>query len=297
MADAHNNALRAPEVVAAAVSNAATLALLTRPAAGAGWTATLCTLLLSAASAATLVVAAVGLYRLLSGGGASRRSARARWIGLASTAGLLVSVIAAAGIGQASALVAGLAAMGAVSYAAFARFLPAVGVVSLGLLAGASMLVADPRLGPVWPVMLTMTHVMACAAARVSSRHRRPGWRGRDTLLAVAGWCFWSLVWLGVSPWRAGGAEPASTGLWLAVGVAVAFATAALIGRGAPMRSAWALRVMHAYNAAWLLGLGDIAWALLPIALGTAAWAAGRHFTPPSSPSQRLFLRGVRNES
>ncbi|MEM9253334.1 MAG: hypothetical protein AAGB29_13380 [Planctomycetota bacterium] len=298
MANRQPGRLAATEVVAAAVSNATTLALLANPASdGGSWAMTAMTLGLAAGSAAALVLGAVGLYRLLSGPAAGRDERGTRWVGPVSTAALLVSVIAAAGLGQASALVAGLAALGAVTYAGVARFLPAVGVVSLGLLAGASMLVADPRMGPVWPVMLTMTHVMACASARVSSRQRRPAWTGRDTLLAVAGWCFWSLVWLSVSTWRAGAAGPSPTGLWLAVGAAIAFAAAAVVTRGGVMRSAWAVRAMHVYNAAWLIGSGEVGWASLPVALGLIAWTADRWIGLTGPPTPKTLLQDVRKTS
>jgi len=279
--------LRLFEVIGVAVSNVLTLALLTlanRP--GPTPLAELLRVLgCSTVSSAALVVGAVGLYRLLGRNLPRQQPRAARRVALLSTVALLASVIAAAGIGQASALVAGLAALGVVSYAAFARFLPAVGVVSLGLIAGAAMLVASPRQGPVWPVMLTMTHVMGAAAMRLYLRHRRPAWTGRDTLAAVAGWSFWAMVWLGVSQWRGGVATASTLGLALALAVAVALVLAAVVGRAAIFRSPWAARAMHAYNIAWLLGSPTPLWAALPLALALVSPLLDRWLTRPATPA------------
>ncbi|MEO0587892.1 MAG: hypothetical protein AAF078_09650 [Planctomycetota bacterium] len=198
------------------------------------------------------------------------------------------------GVGEASAWVAALAALGGVFYAGFARFVPAIGVISLGLVVGASMAVPAPTQVPVWPVLLAMTHVIACAAGRAALRPR-PRWSAAHTVATLAGWCFWSLVWLGVAPWRGDVAQTPAVSVAIAAAIAAIFVLGVLASHARWVRGIAPVVALHGYATAWLVGAGHPEWAALPAALAALAWAAGRLKVRPDSLTYSDSRHPVRN--
>ncbi|MEM6334687.1 MAG: hypothetical protein AAF823_15245 [Planctomycetota bacterium] len=289
------------DLAAVAVANAAAMAVLTEPAA----TPTpqhLARVALVCSSAALLVIGSLGMYRLVGprrSPGAPRvprhRAARRQAVVMVtSVAALLGGVLSASAVSEASAWVAALAALGGVFYAGFARFVPAIGVISLGLVVGASMAMPDPRQAPVWPVLLAMSHVIGCAASRAAMQPR-PRWSSAHTVATLAGWSFWSLVWLGVTPWRGEVIDTAAASAALATAVAAAFGVGVLATRGRWVQGIGPALALHGYAAAWLLGAGHPQWACLPAALAGLAWATRRVKLPPDSLTYADSVHPVRN--
>lgn len=132
----------------------------------------------------------------------------ARAVVSAAMLSLIVALGAAVWLGTASAMLALLAAAGVLFYNAAGRFMPAVGIVSLGLITAISMLVPNPNAAFVWPVALTMTHVMACAALRYALAGRRPRLSALDGVGVCMGWAFWVLLLVTVARARSEQAIP-----------------------------------------------------------------------------------------
>lgn len=219
----------------------------------------------------------------------------ARAVVSAALLSLILALGAAVWLGTASAMLALLAAVGVLFYNATGRFIPAVGIVSLGLLTAMSMLVPNPHPAFVWPVALTMTHVMACAALRYALAGRRPRLSALDGVGVCMGWAFWVLLlvtiarprWAqGVSPIiGSGGGIPGV--IWVGPIVAM-FAFVALTfwllgGKVGPERSRrlaasrfgrWSGLWLIVYDFAWLASAG-LWWQAGTIAgLFVLAWLA-----------------------
>ncbi len=204
---------------------------------------------------------------------------------------LILAVGAAVWLGTASAMLALLAAGGVLFYNIAGRFVPAVGIVSLGLMTAVSMLVPNPRASFVWPVALTMTHVMACATLRYWLAGKRPRLTALDGVGICMGWAFWVLLLVTFAgrPAMDAGVPAAASGvdgtIWVGPIVAMfAFVGLSLwllagaSGSARDRRSAasrfggWSARWLIVYDAAWLVSAGLWAPAAVIAALFLAGW-------------------------
>lgn len=114
-------------------------------------------------------------------------------LGLA-IAGLLAALGAAITLGPIS-MVLALAAAGAIAfYNVAGRFVPAVGVITLGLVLGLMMVIPNPKLAFAWPILLTMTHVIAASTLRYFLAAKRPRLTPINGWFICLGWAFWVMV-------------------------------------------------------------------------------------------------------
>ncbi len=109
-------------------------------------------------------------------------------------AGLLAALGAAVTFGQVSVVLALVAAGAIVFYNVAGRFVPAVGVVTLGLVIGVTVVIPNPRLAFAWPILLTMTHVIAAATLRYFLAGKRPRLSPINGWGICVGWAFWIMV-------------------------------------------------------------------------------------------------------
>ncbi len=114
-------------------------------------------------------------------------------LGLAMV-GLLAALGVSVAFGQLSMLLALTAAGAIVFYNVAGRFVPAVGVVTLGLVIGVTLVIPNPRLAFAWPILLTMTHVIAAATLRYWLAGKRPRLTPINGWGICVGWVFWILV-------------------------------------------------------------------------------------------------------
>ena len=108
--------------------------------------------------------------------------------------GLLTALGASVAFGQLSVLLALGAAGAIVFYNVAGRFIPAVGVVTLGLIIGVTLVIPNPGLAFAWPILLTMTHVIAAATLRYWLAGKRPRLTPINGWGICVGWAFWILV-------------------------------------------------------------------------------------------------------
>ncbi len=229
---------------------------------------------------------------------------------------LLTALGAALPLGLASTTTALLAGAGVLFFNIAGRFVPAIGIVSLGLITALGMMLPNPRTSLVWPIVLAMTHVMACATLRYWLAGKRPRLGARDGWGILAGWAFWTLVLVGLT--SAGGGVAPMGARWIWVGPLVAVVVFAVLSfgvlhrkmgperarRAAGMRFAWLSGAwLVVYDAAWLVSAG-LAWqagavlGLLALAVGMGAGtrlARDRRALPPRiglPPPSREDARG-----
>jgi hypothetical protein len=246
---------------------------------GLGWS-----LLLAAGAAVGLAVCGLALNDVLDrrqdrvlGGGADHvarpvasGTVAVRTATSAAAGGLVLAVACAAGFGLRSVALVLLLGTGVIFYNLAARFVPAVGIVTLGLVQAMAMAIPNPTAGFAWPVLLTLTHVMATGLVhRVVSRDPPPPEAGRRRAREVwgvlLGWGFWCLVVLVLIRQRGGGevAVPAST--WVGPGLAVlaytgwAWRTARQARRGRETQRPAAARRLRRGGVIWLM-VYDTAW-------------------------------------
>lgn len=98
------------------------------------------------------------------------------------------------------------------------KFVPAIGLVLLGLIYAGQMVVPNLNLKFVLPVWLVMTHALLVAAGVHVLGRKSPGISVRATLLAIAGWAFWSLVMFGFGWYRNRPSSPLPSGQAVASG-------------------------------------------------------------------------------
>ncbi len=219
-----------------------------------------------------------------------------RAAGVLVVAMLGLGVGCAAVLGFASAAVAALLAAAIVFYNLVGRFLPAVGIVTLGLLHALGMGVPNPAAAFAWPVLLTLTHVLAAGVARHRLEDRRPRLRGVDLAGVLLGWGFWSLGLLTLIRHR-GGWTLGPDLRWAWVGPTLAVVVFVLlaawltrhrrVSASARRRAAARFRRLSmlwlvVYDAAWLLSAALI-WQTAAVfaaagAVGLIGWVlAQRH--------------------
>jgi len=187
-----------------------------------------------------------------------------------SLAGLLAALGASVAFGQLSMLLALVAAGAIVFYNVAGRFVPAVGVVTLGLIIGVMLVIPNPRLAFAWPILLTMTHVIAAATLRYWLAGKRPRLTPINGWGICVGWVFWSLVVIVLI--RVRGRDITHEDLnWVWLGPTIAavgltFITWLLLGPSAlhpKARRGTAVRFTHLaaawlilFHASWLLSAG-----------------------------------------
>lgn len=117
---------------------------------------------------------------------------------------LLIAILGASLLGQPAVFMCLLTAFAIWFYHAAGKFIPSVGLVSLGLIYGAHMMIANPNLIFVWPVLLVMAHALLLGAITHRLGQKRPVLTRSVLITAAAGWAFWTGVLLYVGLIRAG---------------------------------------------------------------------------------------------
>lgn len=182
---------------------------------------------------------------------------------------LLLALLGATALGIGPVLMTLVIACGILFFNAMARFVPSIGLVVLGLLYAGHTTIPNVFLIFTLPVWLVMTHSLAVAAAVHAVGRRRPRLTRRALVAAAAGWVFWSCVIIGVGWWRAGVFWPGWVNPWALVGPAALaglFVFLALHKARAAKNDAMAAEKLSRYgalwlalyNAAWMLGQGDL---------------------------------------
>ncbi len=98
---------------------------------------------------------------------------------------------------------------------AMGKYLPAYGILALGLVRVLIMFLANPPAGFLWPVWLTMTHVMLCWAVAYRIEGKRPRFEALEAWTLCAGWIFFSMLLLGWMRYRGALVVPDRPGLWI----------------------------------------------------------------------------------
>ena len=289
-----------PEAALAAVSGVVTIAALgvaLEPAAGrldrladSPWVG----VALASSAAAGLSIASGGMGRAL---GRGRRRAGLTAAGLGAAAAL-----GAAGAlsGASLALAAGGVFLIGVHHVV-GRYVPAVGAAVAATLTGVVLLMANPPMTYVWPVLLAMTHVLACRLVSWGLGTRRPRLSVRGTIAAATVVALWSLALVSITTARRVGIEAPEAALplrrwaWLGPAIAAGVMLAAGVihvgrrggsdGRRPRTRAAgeaaraWHWRGLMLYDLGWLAAIASPAAAgpaaLLAASLLTA-WTASR---------------------
>ena len=179
---------------------------------------------------------------------------------------LAVAMIAAVLLGKVSALLAVTAAMGLLFYNTMGKFLPAVGIVALGLIWALNMFIVNPRAGFIWPVWLTMSHVMIAATLVYHLEEKRPRLRMLDFAGILAGWLFWTLALFSYMQLQGVTNSYQTPWVWVGPGVAVAIYLALAFLSLKPMMNKPDLRAKTTRNYA--------AVALIALILFDAGWLA-----------------------
>lgn len=210
--------------------------------------------------------------------------------------GLLVALGVAVAFGKLSMLLAVGAAGAIVFYNVAGRFVPAVGVVTLGLVIGVTLVIPNPALAFAWPILLTMTHVIASATLRYWLAGKRPRLTPINGWGICVGWAFWILVVIVLI--RVRGQDITHDGLgWVWIGptvvtVGLALLTWLMLGPSAlhaKARRETAARFTHLayawlilFHASWLLSAGLWWQGLVVLALLMATgWIASLTPVPP----------------
>lgn len=201
-----------------------------------------------------------------------------------SVTALLLALAAATVLGKLSIFAALAVAAAALFYNATGKYLPAVGAVSLGLIHAGAMLVPNPRMGYVWPVLLVFTHVTIYATITHRLEGKRPRMSGAELSGVVAGWTFITLT--AVAIMSQGGVThlDEGPGVWLGpIAAACLYAIVAVLitrhhlssrrqKRLAAVRfGQWAALAHILLDLGWLAALG--LWFGFALGLGLAALA------------------------
>lgn len=196
-------------------------------------------------------------------------------------AGLLSALGASVAFGPVSVEISLATAGAIVFYNVAGRFVPAVGIVTLGLVLGLMMVIPNPRLAFAWPIMLTMTHVIATATLRYFLAGKRPRLTAINGWGICVGWAFWILVVLALIRVRDGQAIRHHLGLiWIGPALAVTgFSLVAWLMLGPTSLAPGARRATAArftklaaaglivFEASWLLSAGFLWQAGLVLSL------------------------------
>lgn len=199
---------------------------------------------------------------------------------------LAAAMTAAVLLGTESALLAVAAAMGLLFYNTMGKHLPAVGIVALGLIWALNMFIVNPHAGFIWPIWLTMSHVMIAATLVYWLQGKRPRLRLLDFAGILAGWLFWTLALFSFMHLRGLTLSYETQWIWIGPGIAAAiylglcFVTLgpmvqkpSLKPAAARQYAAAALLSLILFDAGWLGALGH--WGEASMVLGLLVLAAG----------------------
>lgn len=126
---------------------------------------------------------------------------RASSAAVLSFGALMLAVVCASALGEASLVVTVAVAAAILFYDAIAKHIPSAGIVTVGLVHAAHMLIPNYSLAFTLPIWLSMSHAVAIAASVHRFEKKRPYFGPKQILAVTAGWLFWSalLVGMGVS--------------------------------------------------------------------------------------------------
>jgi len=208
----------------------------------------------------------------------SRRLSHAAGMGIAIAA-LLAAVAASVPLGAMSTLLCLITAGLILFYNALGKHLGGLGIVTLGLIRAVNMLIANPSLGYMWPIWLTMTHVVGLSAAGHRLEGKRPRLIGAQIWMTAIGWAFVTVVmmlWMN----RRETAPPGDAYLWagpVAAMVVFTFIGIFTVGKSMTPTSGGllikrGLLWLIVYDAAWLASDGLWWQSILVASLLIAAW-------------------------
>ncbi len=199
------------------------------------------------------------------------RGVVARPVALAiSVVALLAAFAAVQWLGIASTSFVVAVAAGILFYNTAGKFLPGVGIVTLGLVRAALMFTPNPHLAFAWPMLLALTHTMACTAIAYTLQGKRPQLQGGRIWQVAAGWTFWVTVIVVWISRHEQGLRVEQTLIWL--GPIIAMAVFAVISHRVVTRQyesrhaervaganyfVFAMIWLIAYDASWLAAAGQ----------------------------------------
>lgn len=205
---------------------------------------------------------------------------------------LCAAVLGAAVFGIASVVLTVALAAAIMFFNTTARFIPAIGFLTLGVIYSGHMLVPNPNLAFIVPLIVVMTHALAVAATTHFVARKVPRVTRRAGVLAVLGWGLWVVLLVALGASRIGQTmadelEPAGVlgnpwPGWVDRGVvawpltaAIAFVLVAIwkyrqIGggpRAAEKIQRYGSLWLTIYGVAWLAGIGAMSYAAIVAAL------------------------------
>lgn len=193
---------------------------------------------------------------------------------------LLMAIAASLPLGNRSTILCLATAALVLFYNGPAKRISGLGVLTLGFIRAGHMLIANPDLPYVWPVWLTMTHVIGLSALCHRLEDKRPTLSGGHVWLVTLGWAFVSLIMI---EWISRDAVELDGLAWAWIGptvLALLFVVYAVIicRKRHPSQSAGMTLMKHglvwliAYDAAWLLGAGLWKQSIVIIVMLPASW-------------------------
>lgn len=198
-----------------------------------------------------------------------------------AVAALLVAIAGSVPLGRASTLLCIVTAAGVLFYNGPGKHIAGVGVLTLGLIRAVHMLIADPGLAYLWPVWLTLTHVVGLSALCHRLEEKRPPLMGTHIWIATLGWAFVSVAMIGWMARADALTLPDRPWIWVGPGIAAGLflvMAVSTIWRSTTPREAgaqlmkWGLIWLIVYDAAWLAGAGLWTAAAIHGSLIPATW-------------------------
>ena len=194
---------------------------------------------------------------------------------------LLVAIAASVPLGTRSALLCTATAAMVLFYNGPGKHIAGLGVLTLGLIRGAHMLIADPGLGYLWPVWLTITHVVGLSALCHRLEDKRPLLLGAHLWIVALGWAFVSVVMIGWMEQRDSLTLLGRPWIWAGPAAAIfGFLCLAVytVGKTPRPQAAGGLLIKYGliwlivYDTAWLAGAGLWLAAAIHAMLIPATW-------------------------
>lgn len=196
---------------------------------------------------------------------------------------LMVAIFGSVLLGPVNALICLLAAATILFYDAAGKFLPTIGLISLGIVRALNMLIADPAVLFIWPIWLSMTHIIALSTLCHRLEGKRPVLQPQDLWAVIAGWAFCSMILIGWMSYREPLLWRQMHYIWIGPVIAV------LVFVFLVSRHVWPIHDHHrrgralmklgllwliVYDAAWLFSAGLWKQGILVAAMMPAAYLA-----------------------